>query len=522
MSELDMEAIDSNRSRLVDQNGNPVEQHLRRDFKNRQVSMMAIASALGTGLIIGSGTALQRGGPVGLFLGYLFTGSLLFVVLFSLGEICAFSPMDKAFSGYCTRFCDKALGFAAGWNYFFTWAITFAAELSALGLIVQYWRPDLNPGIFIAVFYVVVTFANYFNVRVYGEIEFMTAVVKLVTLLICFITAIVISAGGGPDHTTMGFRYWRSDPFVPYLVKDSTGRFLGWWACVIQSIFAYNGTECIGVIFGEAPEPKKIIPSATRQVFLRIGVVYILGVFLIGICVSPFDPDLAGGQGNAAASPFVIAFKNAGIKVLPDFVNACLLFFVGGAANSNVYLSSRSLYGLARDGMAPKWFLKLNRFGVPYRCCLVSSVFGFLAFLNCKETSAVGFGYLSSATSIFGLLTWINILVAYITFYRATIYQNVPKEDIPIRMWFQPYPAYIALFFLCVITFFNGYNAFITKFDYKQFITCYIAVWVYLAMIFGYKLYYKTKRVTPATAVLYDYVEEVVLIDEELSRTSKN
>ena len=519
--DVDLAPVDSNRSIQIDQHGQVSEdQVLQRDFKSRHVSMMAIASAIGTGLIIGSGTAYQRGGPASLFLGYIFTGSILIVTLFCLGEMAAMCPMDKAFSGYCTRFCDKSLGFAAGWNYFFNYALTLASELSGVGLVIQYWRPDLNPGIFIAVFWVVCLVANWFNVKVYGEAEFWTACVKLITLAICFITCIVISAGGGPNHKTVGFQYWREEAFLEYLRPGSTGRFLGWWACVVQSVFAYAGCECIGVIFGEAPDPKKTVPKATRQVFLRICGVYVLGVFLLGIAVSPVSPLLAAGGHNASGSPFVIGMKTASIKVLPSFVNACLLFFVGGAANSDIYLGSRTLYGLARDGMAPKFYLKLNNNGVPYWGCVTTAAFGLLAFMSCTSGAATIFGYLTSAVSVFSLLTWLNILLSYLTFYNATIYQNIPKEDIPFRVWWQPYPAYYGIFFVVIITFFNGYNAFIPTFSYKQFLVSYIGVFVYLAMIFGYKLFYRTERVTRKTARLYNYVENVVSIDSALEKAT--
>ncbi|KAG0688319.1 hypothetical protein C6P40_001136 [Pichia californica] len=516
--------LHSNQSIQVNQYGQTVEdQVLSRDFKKRQVSMMAVASALGTGLIIGSGTALKRGGPASLFIGYIFTGSLLLVVLFDLGEMAAFSPMDKAISGYCARYCDKALGFAAGWNYFFTYCITLPAELSALGIVIQYWRQDLNPGIFITVFYVVITIINWFPVRIYGETEFWGSAVKLVTLLICFITCIVISAGGDPIHKTIGFQFWNEHAFMEYLSEGSTGRFLGWWACVVQSVFSYSGSECVGIVFGEAPDPKKVIPSATRQVFLRIGLVYILGVFLMGISVSPVNPLLAAASSsNASASPFVIAMKTAEIKVLPSFINACLLAFIGSAANSDVYLGSRTLYGLARDGMAPKIFLKLNRHGNPYYATCFTTIFGLLAYMNCKSASSTIFGYFSSAISVFGLLTWINIILSYITFYHATVYQQVPREEIPFRMWFQPYSSYFALFFLIIITFFNGYNAFMPAFNYKQFITCYIGIAVYLVMIFGYKLYYKTERVTKENAKLYNHIQTVITLDEEIPYIDSN
>lgn len=484
---------------------------LARDFKPRHVSMMALASAIGTGLIIGTGTALKRGGPGSLFIAYLFTGSIMIVVLMSLGEMAAFSPMDKAFSGYPGRYVDPALGFAAGWNYVFKYSIVLSANLSALGVIIQYWRKDLNVAIFITVFLVVIVISNWFKVTVYGELEFWFALIKLIVLVICFITCLVITCGGSPTHKTIGFQYWREDAFTEYLVDGSTGKFLGFWACVIQSCFSYIGSETVGVVFGETPNPKKYIPLASKQVLFRISFFYIFGVFILGLAVSPLNKKLATSGSNAAASPFVIAFQTANIKVLPDFINALLLVFVGSSANSDLYLTSRSLYGLAKDGLAPKIFTKLNRNGVPYYGCIFTSIFGLLAYMNAKDSSAVIFGYFSSSVTVFGILNWLNIMLAYINYYKATVVQNVPREDIPFRMWGQPYAAYIATFFIIIITFFNGYNAFIKGFKYKTFITTYIGIAAYLIMIIGYKLIYKTKRVTPKTAILYNYNNKKVL-----------
>ncbi|KAH3662163.1 hypothetical protein OGAPHI_005411 [Ogataea philodendri] len=476
---------------------------LNKDFKYRHVNMLAIAGAIGTGLIIGSGTALKRGGPGSLFIAYVFTGFLLLIVLMSLGEMAAYSPMDKAFSGYATRYVDPALGFAAGWNYFFKYAIVLSANLSALGIIIQYWRKDLNVGIFIAVFLVAIIFINWFNVKYYGELEFWCALAKLLVLALCFLVCLVITCGGSPTGKTIGFQYWREEAFTEYLVKGSTGRFLGFWACCIQSCFAFVGSEAIGVVFGETPNPKKNIPRASLQILFRIGFFYVLGVFLLGLVISPKNKLLATASGsNASASPYVIAFEVAHIKVLPSFINAALIIFVGSAANTDVYLASRALYGLAKDGQAPKIFLTLNRHGIPYNACLFTSMWGLLAFMNCSESSATVFGYFSSAVTVFGILNWLNILLAYNGYFRAIKAQNVPREEVVFRMWGQPYMSYFATFMISVITFFNGYNAFIGKFDYKQFITTYVGIVAYLVMIFGYKFWHKTKRVDPKTAVL--------------------
>ncbi|KAG0681123.1 hypothetical protein C6P42_004363 [Pichia californica] len=477
---------------------------LGRDFKKRHVSMIAIAGAIGTGLIIGSGTALERGGPASLFIGYIITGIILLTVLMSLGEMAAFSPMDKAFSGYPARYVDPALGFAAGWNYFFKYAIVLSANLSALGVIIQYWRKDLNVSIFISVFLVAIIFVNWFNVKFYGELEFWCASAKLIVLLICFITCIVITCGGSPTHETIGFQYWHESAFLEYLVKGSTGRFLGVWACIIQSCFSYVGSEAIGVVFGETPDPKTFIPKASKQVIFRICFFYIFGVFMIGLAVSPLNKKLSTSGSNAAASPFVIAFQAAEIKVLPDFINAALLIFVGSSANTDIYLGSRTLYGLAKDGYAPKIFTKLNRNGIPYYGCLFTAIWGALAYMNANESSAVIFGYFSSSVTVFGILNWLNIMISYICYYKATVAQNVAREEIPFRMWGQPYAAYIVTIFIMIITFFNGYNAFINGFKYKTFITTYIGIAAYLIMIFSWKIIFKTKRITASNAILYN------------------
>lgn len=493
-----VEPILSDSASSRDEGGSNNEATLSRELSPGVVSLLTLGSAVGTGLIIGSGTALARGGPISIFLAYLFTGSILAVVIFSLSEMAAFHPMDRGFSGYLTKYVDPAFGFAAGWNYFLKYAIVLSANLTAFGLVIGYWRPDINVAVWVTVLYVNAFVVNLLAVRYFGKLEAFMTVAKLTILLLIFIVCLVITCGGGPDHTTIGFRYWRESGFLPYLVKGNTGKFLGWWACVIQSIFGFMGSEMIGIIYGETANPRKTIPKASRNVIIRICVFYIFGVFVLGLAVSPHNAKLVHAHStDANASPFVIAISTSGIKVLPSFVNAFLLVFITSSAYTDIYICSRQLYGLAKDGAAPKIFLRLNKHKIPMVGCVVGSLLGFLAYMNTEKSAATVFGYITSTVSVFGIHNWFYILVAYIHYDRVVKSHGVRLDEIPFRMPFQPYAAYIALFFVSVITFFNGYSAFILKFNYKLFITSYIGIFANVLLVLGYKLYYKTKWVKP-------------------------
>ncbi|EAZ63776.1 dicarboxylic amino acid permease [Scheffersomyces stipitis CBS 6054] len=473
--------------------------HLSRDINARVLTLLTLGSAIGTGHIIGTGTSLVRGGPASLFIAYCFVGSLLTIVIFSLGEMAAFLPMDKGFSGYVNKYFDKSFGFAAGYNYFLKYAIVLGANMTGFGLVIQYWRPDLNVGIWAAILYVSCIACNFLPVRYYGELEFVLTIAKLLTLVIIYIVCLVITCGGGPSGKTIGFQYWREEAFLPYLVQGNTGRFLGWWAAVISSLFGFIGVETAGIFFGEAANPKKTIPKASRQVLIRIGFFYIFGVFLLTLVANPKSPLLVKAGGTSAnASPFVIAIKESGIRVLPSFINACLLIFIASSANTDIYICSRQLYGLAKDGEAPKIFLKLTKKRVPWVGCIAGCLLGLLSFMNTKEGAATAFGYITSTVSVFGVMNWIYILLAYYGYNRAIRAQNVPREDIPFRMWFQPYISYVALFLIVIITIFNGYSAFIITFKYKNFITCYVGILANVVLIVGHKLWYKTKFVNPS------------------------
>ncbi|KAF6804476.1 dicarboxylic amino acid permease [Colletotrichum musicola] len=392
---------------------------LKREFKERHVSMIAVAGAIGTGLVIGSGTGLVRGGPPSLLIAYSLIGAVVFFIMTAVGEMATMLPSDKGFAGYATRFVDPALGYATGWNYFLKYAIVLPNNLTAAGIIIQYWRPDLNVAIFVITFTVVIVGVNLPHVSFFGEAEFWMSAVKLLVITMLVLTCFIISMGGQPSGEVIGFKYWANlGAFGSYLVEGPTGRFLGFWAATVQACFAYTGTEVVGVAFGEAPNPRRTIRKAVRQTLWRIVFFYVLGVLVLGMSVPYTNGMLIGGTKKgtgAAASP---------------------------AANSDIYIGSRTLFGLARDGQAPGIISKTTGKGVPIYGVAITSVFAVLAYMNAAKSSSQVFGYLVSLVTVFGTLNWVSVLLSYIQFTRGMKAQGIPRSMMPYRGPLQPYGSY--------------------------------------------------------------------------------
>ncbi|KAF9696377.1 hypothetical protein EKO04_005427 [Ascochyta lentis] len=507
---------------VVDSNGVAVHtdgNHLHRGLKSRHITMIAIGGAIGTGLIIGTGKALAQSGPGSILIAYTSVGFLVYVVMTALGEMAAWIPHSSGFAGYATRFCDPALGFALGWTYWCKYIITTPNQLTASALIIQEWvsAKKVNPGIFILIFLVLICSINYFGIKFFGELEFWLSSIKVIVIVGVILLSFILAVGGGPGPAT-GFKYYKKPgAFKEYIDTGDAGRFYGFWSSLVNAVFAYLGTELIGVTVGEAQNPRKTIPRAIKLTFYRILFFYCLAVFFLGMLVPYDSPQLAFAnkeKAKASASPFVVAIKIAGIKALPDILNACILIFTFSASNSDLYIASRTIYGLAEEGHAPKIFKWTDKRGVPVPALAISALFCCTAFMNAADDSTVVFGYFVNLTTIFGLLSWISLLVSHIYFVRARHAQGITKDQMAYVAPFGLWGSYIALFFCCLIALTKNFNVF-TKgkaygdFDYKNFVTGYLGIPIYLICIFGYKFFMKSKGVKPHEADFYTGKDEI-------------
>ncbi|KAK2870548.1 hypothetical protein FQN49_003114 [Arthroderma sp. PD_2] len=494
---------------------------LHRGLKSRHITMIAIGGAIGTGLIIGTGAALAKAGPGSVFISYLIVGFVVWIVMSALGEMAAWLPLASGFTGYAVRFCDPALGFALGYCYYCKYIIITPNQLTAAALVIQYWvkRDVINPGVWITIFLIVIVCINYFGIKFFGEFEFWLSSFKVIIILGIMLLTFILALGGGPDQDRKGFRYWK-DPgaFKPYIKEGSAGKFLAFWSTMVQATFAYLGTELVGVTVGEAQNPRKTIPRAIKLTFYRILFFYCLSILFLGMVVPYNHPDLlfaTKASSSASASPFVVAIQIAGIRVLPSIFNGCILIFVFSAANSDLYIATRTIYGLAREGKAPAILARTNRSGVPIYALALSTMFALLAYLNVSDDSKVVFGYFVNLVTMFGLLSWISILVTHIYFVRARQAQNVPETSLAFKAPFGVIGSYCACAFCILIAVTKSYDVFVHNpttygnFDYKNFITSYLGIPIYLILLFGFKFSQKSQGVRPEEADLWSGKEEI-------------
>ena len=467
---------------------------LERTMGSRHLQFIAIGGTIGTGLFIGTGSALNTAGPVSLLIAFLFVGSVVYSIMVSISEMAAYIPVAGSFTAYATRFVDPTLGFSMGWIYWFSWSITYALELTAAGLIIQWWNASLSVGIWIGVFWLVFSGLNFLPVRWFAELEMWFSSIKVITIVGFIIFSICINAGAG-DEGYIGFKYWKDPgPFATSMVEGDSGRFVGFWSVLVTAGFSYQGTELVGIGAGETKNPRKTIPSAIRWTFWGILILFSFTVFFIGLNIPSDLEALSSGGTNASASPLVIIAQRAGVPVLPHIINAVLLTAVLSAANSNVYSSSRILIALAEDGLAPKFLKRTNRYGTPYIAVGFCSILGLLGFLNLSSNGETVFNWLLniSATSCF--VAWAIISLSHIRFIKILAAQGIDRMTLPYVAPLQPYLSYYGMIFTLIILITNGFTVFI-EWDTADFFTCYISLLLFIVLYAGYKIFSRSKIV---------------------------
>ncbi|GAA5833915.1 hypothetical protein JCM3766R1_002468 [Sporobolomyces carnicolor] len=487
----------------------------KRQLKPRHMQMIGFGGAIGTGLFIGSGLSLTKVGPIPLFLAYCIIGSLLFSVMECLGELSTMYPGSGSFPHFAGRFLEPSAGFALGISYFYGNALGFANDLSAVCILVDYWPNSIPTAALISIFYAAALVVAFIPVRFFGEVEFVTASLKVLAFIIIIIVGLVIDLGGAPTGDRLGFRYWRDSPWVQYNgIEGALGRFASVVAAFVGAAFTYLGTETMVLAAGESKNPLREIPRAIKKVAYRILFFYIGGIFLVTVLVPSTEPRLKAG--GTTASPFVIAIQNGGIKVLPHILNALFICSAWSAGNSYAYTASRTLYSMALSGRVPKVFTKVLPNGVPFVSVALSIAFGALAYLSVSNGPAQVFSWLQNINAVSGLINWGIICLCWIRFDRARRAQGIPRSALPYQGRFLPYLAWYGFITSWIIALVSGFSVFLKgNWSVSNFFAAYISVAIYIALYLGWKLWHKTKLI-PLVDIDLDSGRGAILADGAL------
>jgi len=468
---------------------NQSERKLQRSLKSRHMYMIALGGAIGTGLFVAGGETISTAGPGGALVAYGIIGVMVYFLMTSLGEMATYLPVPGSFGTYADRYVDPAFGFALGWNYWFNWAITLAAELVAGALIMKYWFPDIPAIVWSALFLTLIFVLNYLSTRFYGESEYIFAGIKVITVFVFLFagTMLILGIGG----TSPGFVNWTigEAPFV--------GGFASILSIFMVAGFSFQGTELIGVAAGESENPEENIPKATRSIFWRILLFYIGSFIVIGFLIPYTDENLLNSSvENVSISPFTLVLDRFGFAFAASFINAIILTSVLSAGNSGLYASTRMLYALAKEGKAPKVFLKLNKRGVPVPALIMTAALGLFAFLTSLIGEGTAYTWLVNISGVSGFIAWIGIAISHYRFRRAFEAQGRDLSEIPYKASLFPFGPLFALALCIIITCGQNYAAFTgEEIDWYGASVAYIGIPVFLAVYAWYKIAKGTKLV---------------------------
>jgi len=465
---------------------------LQRRLKPRHLNMIAIGGSIGTGLFVASGATVATAGPGGALAAYALIGLMVYFLMTSLGEMAAYQPVSGSFSIYGSRFVEDGFGFALGWNYWYNWAVTIAAELVAAQLVMGFWFPEVPGLIWSALFLALMFLLNAVSVRGFGESEFWFALIKVATVVV-FIglgLAAILGIFNGIEPPGLSVFTQGEAPFV--------GGLQAMVGVAMIAGFSFQGTELIGIAAGESENPRKNVPIAIRQVFWRILMFYVLAIFVIGMLIPYTDPRLLQNDAtDVSVSPFTLLFERAGLAFAASLMNAVILSAVLSAGTSGMYASTRMLHSLAEQGKAPRLFARVSRNGVPRNALLATTAVGALCFFTSLVGDKALYSWLLNTSGMCGFIAWLGIAVSHYRFRQGYLAQGRRLEDLPYRAKLFPFGPLLAFALCLVITLGQNYAALFgpNGVDWLGLAATYISLPLFLAVWLGYRFKHRSRLV---------------------------
>ncbi|HET6806939.1 MAG TPA: amino acid permease [Frateuria sp.] len=416
-----------------------MSEQLQRQLTPRHITFMALGMCIGAGLFLGSASTIKLAGP-SVLIAYLFGGAMIFVIMRALGEMAAHEPIAGSFSTYAHKYLGPYAGYLTGWNYWVLMMGVGIAESTAVGIYMKDWFPELPQWIWAFASVVMIGGLNLMAVKVYGEMEFWFALIKVLTVVLMILGGLgIIWFGWGNGGHPVGIsNLWTHGGWFP-------NGFTGMVLALPVLVFSFGGIETIGMAAAEAAHPERTIPKAVNSVIWRILIFYIGSLFVI-MAIYPWDE--LGTQG----SPFVTTFAKLGIPQAAGLINFVVITAALSSFNSTTFSGSRMLHSLASKGQAPAAMGRLNPSGVPVRGVLVTIFFLLLGVLMNYLVPERIFGMIMSILAFNTVWTWGTVLVAHWRFRRRQ------AEPLPFRLRVWPLSSVLALAFLAFVLVMLGYS----------------------------------------------------------------
>ena len=381
------------------------QQELKRDLKDRHVQLIAIGGTIGTGLFLGAGKAIALAGP-SIILAYLIVGIALFFVMRALGELLLSNSGYQSFTDFAADYIGPWAGYVTGWTYWFCWIMTAMADIIAVGVYVQYWFdiPQWIPAILCLV---ILLGLNLLTVKLFGELEFWFAIIKVITILALIVIGIIMLViGFQTDSGSVTVKnLWDFGGIFPNGVS-------GFLLSFQMVVFAFVGVELVGVSAAETADPRKNIPSAINKIPMRILFFYVGALFII-LSINPWD------KLNGSSSPFVQVFGLVGIPVAAGIINFVVLTSAASACNSGLFSTSRIIYNLGTQKQGPAKLAKLNKNHVPSNALFMSAVVLSAGALLSKLIPEQAFGIVTTVSAICFIWVWSIILISHIRYKKT-------------------------------------------------------------------------------------------------------
>ncbi|MBN7576457.1 MULTISPECIES: amino acid permease [Clostridium] len=410
-------------------------QNLSRGLKNRHVQLLAIGGAIGTGLFLGSGRSIHLAGPSILF-AYIITGIICFFIMRALGELLLSNLNYHSFVDFVYDYLGNGAAFITGWTYWFCWISVGMADLTAAGLYIQYWLPNIPQWLPSLIVLVILLIMNLTAVKLFGEMEFWFALIKVVAILALIVIGIfMIIRGFSTDAGTSSFaNLWSHGGLFPNGIN-------GFILSFQMVVFAFAGIELVGLTAGETERPEHVIPKAINNIPIRIIIFYI-GALIVIMSIYPWNSI------NPDKSPFVQVFAAVGIAAAASIVNFVVLTSAASACNSAIFSTSRMVYSLAKEENAPESMKKLTSSQVPSNATMFSAIVILISvILNFVMPEGV-FVLITSISTFCFIYIWAIIVICHMR-YRKTNPELAAKSKFKMPLY--PIINYIILAFFAFI-----------------------------------------------------------------------